>query len=99
MALPTHLHLKPRLKKEYSYTSTPPSGSSWPVIGWTLLYFTTFGSLFFVETAVTGAFRHDLSVKRGPTLVPFEARSYLDKRFSDHWIGRGGLIGVISEAA
>ena len=25
--------LTPRLKKEYSYTSTPPSGSSWPVIG------------------------------------------------------------------
>jgi len=29
-------HLAPRLKKEYSYTSTPPNGPSWPVIGWTL---------------------------------------------------------------
>ena len=26
-------HLKPRLKKEWSYTSTPPLGSSWPVLG------------------------------------------------------------------
>jgi hypothetical protein len=25
--------LAPRLKKEYSYTSTPPSGPSWPVLG------------------------------------------------------------------
>ena len=31
-------HIAPRLKKEYNYTSTPPSGPSWPVIGWTLLY-------------------------------------------------------------
>jgi len=29
-------HLEPRLKKEYSYTSTPLSGPSWPVLGWTL---------------------------------------------------------------
>jgi hypothetical protein len=28
-------HLGPRLKKEYSYTSTPP-GPSWPVLGWPL---------------------------------------------------------------
>jgi hypothetical protein len=26
-------HLAPRLKKEYSYTSTPPLGVSWPVLG------------------------------------------------------------------
>jgi len=26
-------HLSPRLKEEYSYISTPPFGSSWPVIG------------------------------------------------------------------
>jgi hypothetical protein len=25
-------HLAPRLRKEYSYTSPPPSGSSWPVL-------------------------------------------------------------------
>jgi len=29
-------HLAPREKKEYSYTSTPPYGPSWPVLGWTL---------------------------------------------------------------
>ena len=34
---PTPL-LEPKLKKEYSYTSTPPSGPSWPVPGRTLLY-------------------------------------------------------------
>ena len=26
-------HLAPRLKKKYSYTSTPPTGASWPVLG------------------------------------------------------------------
>jgi hypothetical protein len=30
------LHLAPRVKKECSYTSTPPSGPSWSVLGWTL---------------------------------------------------------------
>ena len=29
-------HLAPRLKKEYSYSSTPPSGPSWPFLGRTL---------------------------------------------------------------
>jgi len=29
-------HLAPRLKKEYSYISTPPSGPSSIVLGWTL---------------------------------------------------------------
>jgi hypothetical protein len=27
------LHLAPRLKKDYSYISTPPLGHSWPVLG------------------------------------------------------------------
>jgi hypothetical protein len=26
-------HLKPRLKKEYSHTTTPPLKTSWPVLG------------------------------------------------------------------
>ena len=29
--------LAPRLKKDHSYTSTPTSGPSWPVLGWTYL--------------------------------------------------------------
>jgi hypothetical protein len=29
-------HLAPKVKKEWSYTSTPPTGPSWPVLGWTL---------------------------------------------------------------
>ena len=29
-------HLPQKLKKEYSYTSAPPSGPSWPVLGWPL---------------------------------------------------------------
>ena len=33
-------HLAPRSKKEYSYTSTPPSGPSWPILGRTLNFFT-----------------------------------------------------------
>jgi len=33
-------HLALRLKKEYSYTSTPLSGPSWPLLGKTLLLFT-----------------------------------------------------------
>jgi hypothetical protein len=31
-ALTTHPILAPRLKKEYSYASTPPSGPLWPVL-------------------------------------------------------------------
>jgi len=37
VALVTHSHRTPRLKKEYSYTSIP-RGPSWPVLGWTLLF-------------------------------------------------------------
>ena len=36
VALTTHPHLAPRLKKEYSHTYTPPSGFSWVLLGWTL---------------------------------------------------------------
>ena len=36
VVLTTHPHLAPRLKKEKSCTSAPPSGTSWPVLGWTL---------------------------------------------------------------
>ena len=43
VALITDLHpppnLTPRLKTEYSYTSTPPSVPSWLVIGWPLPLF------------------------------------------------------------
>ena len=38
----THPFLAPRLRKEYSYTSTPPFGPSWPILGWTLHYFSSF---------------------------------------------------------
>jgi hypothetical protein len=31
-------HLAPGLKKEYSYTSTPPLDASWCVLGWTLTF-------------------------------------------------------------
>jgi hypothetical protein len=31
--LTTHHHLAPKLKKEYSYISTPLSGNSWPLLG------------------------------------------------------------------
>jgi len=33
VALTTHPHLVPRLMKEKSYASIPPSGPSWPVLG------------------------------------------------------------------
>ena len=33
VALSTHPHLAPRLKNEWSYTSTPPLGLLWPVPG------------------------------------------------------------------
>jgi hypothetical protein len=35
-------NLAPRLMKEYSNTSTPPSGPSWHVLGWNLLQWYTY---------------------------------------------------------
>ena len=39
VALTNHHHLAPRLKNEYSYTFTPFSEPSGPVIGWTLPFY------------------------------------------------------------
>ena len=30
------MYIAPRFKEEYIYTSTPPSGPSWPVLQWAL---------------------------------------------------------------
>ena len=42
MALTTHLHLAPRLKKDCNYNFTPPFGLLWPVLGWPLTFTFTY---------------------------------------------------------
>jgi hypothetical protein len=45
VALTTHLHLTPRLKKEYSYTSTPPLGLRGLLWGELYLYLRCFAEM------------------------------------------------------